>query len=149
MSIGYNTITLSHATYAGPSGATAAATAVFFTSDYQPPAQDRAIDTDVVINANGNFKYVYDNGPGFRKWSPFKLHCEERFKAVNGGLTATQQYAMLLEMWQHPGNLLMKSPDGLYPIHWGDTVERSFRVFPRMANNIPEYVVVVQFEESQ
>jgi hypothetical protein len=145
----FNTIILSHATYLGPSGATAAATGIFFTSDYEPPSQERAIDKDVVINSNGKFKYVYDNGPGFRRWSPFKIHCEEAFKNANGGLTAAQQYSKLLEMWEHPGNLLMKSPDGTYPVHWSDSVERSFRVFPKQLSDLLEYVVVVQFEESQ
>lgn len=143
----YNNVILSHATYVGPSGATAAATGVFFTSDYEPPAQDRAIDQDIVINANGKFKYVYDNGPGFKKWNPFKIHCEEKFKD-NLGLTAAQQYAKLVEMWEHPGNLLMQSPDGTYAIHWSDSVERSFRVFPKSTGDLLEYVAVVQFEES-
>lgn len=143
----FNTVILSHATYVGPSGATAAATQAFFTQDYQPPAQDRAIDHDTVLNQNGKFKYTYDNGPGFKKWSPFKIHCEERLGA-NLGLTAAQQYAKLVEMWEHPGNLTMQSPDGTYTVCWSDSVERAFRAFP-VGTTLAEYVVVVQFEEAQ
>jgi hypothetical protein len=142
----FNLITLSHATYVGPSGATSAATARFFTEDYQPAAQDRAIDNDVVINANGRFKYVYDNGPGFKKWSPFKIHCEEKFRQQLGN-TAAQQYAQLLDMWNHPGSLIMDAPDGTYLVHWNDDIGRSFKVFPQV-NDTAEYVVQVQFEEA-
>lgn len=141
-------ITLSHATYVGPSGATAAATARFFTSDYQPAAQERAIDTDVVINANGAFKYVYDNGPGFRKWNPFNIHCEDKFQVILG-LSATQQYAELLKMWRHPGNLGMVAPDGTYIVHWSDSVDVSFRTWPVETGSAMEFRVQVQFEESQ
>lgn len=145
----FNTIILSHATYLGPSGATAAATGIFFTSDYQPPAQERSIESDTVVNSNGKFKYVYDNGPGFRRWSPYKIHCENQFKPVNGGLSAAQQYDLLRRLWEHPGNLGMLAPDGTYIVHWGDSLERSFRVFPRQTGDTVEYLVQVQFEESQ
>jgi len=144
----FNTIVLSHATYVGPSGATAAATGIFFTEDYQPPTQDRAIEHDIVINANGKFKYVYDNGPGFKKWSPFKLRLEERLSSITG-LSAAQQYALLVSLWEHPGNLSMRAPEGVYTVHWSDSVERAFKVFPMSSTAIQEYVAVVQFEESQ
>ena len=142
----YQKIILSHATYAGPSGATAAATAAFFSSDYKPPAQDRYIDHDIVKNQNGKFKYLYDNGPGWRKWSPFNLHCERSFE-TEVGLTATQQYAALVAMWDHPGYLGMQTPDGTYTVHWADNLEKSFRVFPSSSGEEREYIVVVQFEE--
>lgn len=144
----FNKILLSHATYVGPSGATAGATGVFFSSDYKPPAQDRAIDQDTVINNNGKFKYVYDNGPGFRKWAPFEIHCEEAFK-VELGLDAAAQHALLVKMWVHPGNLTMIAPDGTYVVHWGNSVERAFRIFPRLVGDKIEFIDVVQFEESQ
>lgn len=140
-------IILSRATYAGPSGATAAATYAFFSSDYQPPQQDRYIGQDVVKNQNGKFKYLYDNGPGWKKWSPFNLHCEEMFATIVGA-TAQAQYDRLLTLWDHPGVLGMQAPEGIYTVHWGDSVERSFRVFPRESTSKKEYVVVVQFEEA-
>jgi hypothetical protein len=87
-----NVITLSHPTYVGPSGATAAATYSFFSKDYKPPAQPRAVETDVVINQNGKFKYVYDNGPGFRQWQPFSVKCEDSFRD-HLGVDAATQYA--------------------------------------------------------
>ena len=143
-----NLITLSHATYAGPSGATAAATYAFFTKDYGPPSEPRAVDQDVVINQNGKFKYIYDNGPGFKEWSPFSVMCEEKFKDLVGG-TATQQYARLREMWEHRGTLGMAAPDGNYIVAWSNDLDKNFRVFPVKSGDVPEYEVVVQFEEAQ
>lgn len=143
-----NTIILSHATYVGASGATAAATYAFFTGDYHPPSQDRAIDTDIVVNANGNFKYVYDNGPGFKKWDPFTIKCEDTFRQFLG-VNATVQKARLEEMWQHPGNLGLVAPEGTYTVHWGDSVELTFRHFPAAPGDEMAFSVQVQFEESQ
>lgn len=142
-------ITLSRATYVGASGATAAATYSFFTEDYEPPSQDRAIEYDVVINQNGKFKYIYDNGPGFKKWSPFKIHCEERIGSSMLGQTAAQQYANLVTLWEHPGVLGMKAPEGTYIVHWGDDIENNFVVFPITTSQVREYEVQVQFEEGQ
>ena len=144
-----NLLVLSHATYLGPSGATAAATYSFFTKDYKPPAQDRAVETDIVINQNGRFKYLYDNGPGFKKWSPFSIRCENNFASVVGA-TAGMQYNRLKEMWEFRGVLGMKAPDDTYLVHWSDSsLERNFRIFPRSVNDLIEYEVIVQFEEGQ
>lgn len=143
-----NTIILSHATYVGASGATAAATHAFFTEDYSPPEQERYIEKDIVKNQNGKFKYLYDNGPGWKRWNPFKVHCEDPFVTVLGA-TAGQQLANLRALWEHPGVLKMESPDGVYTVHWGSSMERAFRVFPVMKNDKQEHVVVVQFEEAQ
>lgn len=143
-----NLIILSRATYVGPSGATAAATYSFFTSDYGPPAQERYIEYDVVKNQNGKFKYIYDNGPGWKKWSPFNIHCEDAFASVVGA-TAGGQLARLLTLWEHPGLLGMTAPEGTYSVHWADSMERSFKIFPREVNQKQEYIVAVQFEEGQ
>lgn len=143
-----NTLILSHATYAGSSGATAAATYAFFTKDYGPPSEPRAMDKDVVVNQNGKFKYIYDNGPGFREWSPFSVVCEEKFSTFLGG-TAAQQYARLREMWDHRGVLGMQTPDGIYTVAWSDSIDKNFRVFPDTVGDTLEYEVVVQFEEAQ
>lgn len=143
-----NLIVLSHATYVGPSGATAAATYAFFTKEYQPPQGDRAIDSDTIINQNGKFKYIYDNGPAFRKWAPFSIACENRFATVIGG-TAAVQYAKLLEMWNYRGTLGMKAPEAVYVVNWGNSLEQNFRIFPHEVNEMIEYDVVVQLEEGQ
>jgi hypothetical protein len=143
-----NLIVLSHATYLGPSGATAAATYSFVTSDYGPPVQERYIESDVVKNQNGKFKYLYDNGPGFKKWQPFKIHCEQAW-ATEIGATAGGQYTRLLEMWDHIGVLGLGAPDGVHTVHWAGDHERAFRVFPSKSNTPQEFTVVVQFEEGQ
>lgn len=144
-----NLVTLSHATYVGPSGATAAATYSFVTKGYQPPSQDRDIDFDIVHNQNGLFKYVYDNGPGFKKWAPFSVACENVFASIVGA-TAGLQFNRLREMWDHPGVLGMNAPDGIYTVHWAQqALEQNFRIFPHQTNDIIEYEVVVQFEEGQ
>lgn len=144
-----NLVVLSHATYAGPSGATAAATYSFFTKDYKPPTEQRAIDKDVVINQNGKFKYIYDNGPGFRQWPPFSVLCEQKFSVILGA-DATTQYNRLREMWNHRGVLGMKAPDGTHTVAWSSDLDRNFRVFPHESGATAiEYEVVVQFEEAQ
>ena len=144
-----NLLTLSHATYVGPSGATAAATYSFVTKGYQPPAQDRHIEYDVVHNQNGLFKYIYDNGPGFRKWAPFSVACENAFASIVGA-TAAMQLTRLREMWAHPGVLGMSAPDAVYTVHWAQqALEQNFKIFPKEVNHLKEYEVVVQFEEGQ
>jgi len=142
-----NLVVLSHATYVGASGATAAATHSFFTKDYKPPAEERFVGVDEVKNQNGKFKYVYDNGPGFRIWSPFSVVCEEKFTDLGSAQT---QYDNLRKFWNHPGLLGMKAPDGIYTIHWtANPMEKNFRVFPVVAGATSiEYEVVVQFEEA-
>lgn len=145
-----NLLTLSHATYVGPFGATAAATYSFFTKDYKPPSQERHIDKDVVHNQNGRFKYLYDNGPGFKEWSPFSVACETKFgPELSGNPSAATQYTRLQEMWTHPGVLGMLAPDGTYTVAWSSNIDQAFRVFPHNVGDIIEYEVVVQFEEAQ
>ena len=141
-------LTLSMATYVGPSGATAAATYRFYTSDYQPPTQDRYIEQDVVKNQNGKFKYLYDNGPGWKKWSPFNIVCEDTF-TDDLGATALGQFERLRSLWEHPGVLQMEAPDGIYTVHWSNSIERNFRIFPTNTDDPQEFIVVVQFEEAQ
>lgn len=142
-----NMIILSHATYVGPSGATAAATYSFMTSDYKPPSQERHIDSDTVHNQNGKFKYIYDNGPGFHKFSPFGINCENKFSIITG-FNAALQYAHLRELWVHPGILKMQTPDGTFNVNWSESLDRSFRVFPNNVGDTIEYVVAVQFDEA-
>jgi hypothetical protein len=144
-----NLLVFSHATYTGPSGATAAATHAFFTKDYKPPAEQRYVEIDEVKNQNGKFKYVYDNGPGFREWSPFSVVCEERFSTMGLG-TAQQQYDNLRKFWNHPGLLGMQAPEGTYVVHWTpNSIEKNFRIFPVAAGATSlEYEVIVQFEEA-
>lgn len=143
-----NLIVISHATYVGASGATAAATYSFFSKDYVPPSQDRSLDSDIVQNQNGKFKYLYDNGPGFKKWAPFKLACEQQFSNLLGA-TAGAQYTRIREMWEHPGVLGMKTPEGTYSVHWAQSaLEQAFRAFPHSVNDQIEWEVVVQFEEA-
>lgn len=142
-----NLIVLSHATYVGPSGATAAATYSFFTKEYTPPLQERSIDVDIVHNQNGRFKYLYDNGPGFKRWNPFTIACEDVFASVVGA-TAAGQYARIREMWDYPGTLGMRAPEGVYSIHWAESIEQAFRSFPISVGDKLEWGVVVQFEEA-
>lgn len=139
-----NLITISHPVY----GATPAATYSFFTSEYKPPAQARSLEMDIVHNQNGKFKYIYDNGPGFRSWAPFTVRCEESFsKHLNA--TAGKQYERITEMWNYPGVLGLKTPDGVYSVHWAaNTIEQAFRAFPVQVGDKLEWEVVVQFEEA-
>lgn len=140
----YNLITLSHPVY----GATPAATYSFFTKEYKPPAQERSMDMDIVHNQNGKFKWIYDNGPGFNKWSGFSIMCENKFASVVGA-TAGAQFNRIKEMWDYPGVLGMKTPDGVYSVHWAASeMERNFRVFPAQTTDPLEWEVVVQFEEA-
>lgn len=143
-----NLLTLSHATYVGASGATAAATYQFMTKEFKPPAQARYIANDIVKNQNGKFKYIYDNGPGFKAWSPFSVICENQFQALGLAAAATQ-FARLKQLWEHPGLMGMAAPDGsVYSVHWSDSsLEQNFRVFPRRTTDGIEYEVVVQLEE--
>lgn len=143
-----NLIIFSHATYLGPSGATAAATYAFMTRGYKPPTQDRSIESDIVHNQNGKFKYVYDNGPGFKSWQPFAILCEDAFASILGA-TAGTQYARLEELWQHPGVLGMRAPEAVYGIHWAQNArEPAFRAFPVNSGDKMEWEVTVQFEEA-
>lgn len=142
-----NLLIFSHATYVGASGATAAATYKFFSKEYKPPAQPRYIAVDVVKNQNGKFKYIYDNGPGFRQWSPFSILCEDKFQSVIG-VGATVQKARLEALWEHPGLLGMTTPDGTYQVHWSDnSLEQNFRIFPKQTGDTIEYEIVIQLEE--
>jgi len=140
-------IILSRPTYVGASGATAAATYSFFTKNYQPPAQERDISYDIVHNQNGKFKYVYDNGPGFKRWPPFMITCQDAFFSILGA-NAQTQYQHLLEMWEYKGVLGMLAPDGVHNIHWAaEPREDNFIKFPRQEGDQIEMDVGVQFEE--
>jgi len=139
-----NLIILSHPVY----GATAAATYAFFSKGYVPPNQERVLETDVVYNQNGKYKYVYDNGPGFKAWAPFTIACENSFTKVLGA-TAGMQFDRIKEMWNYPGVLGLKAPDGVYLVHWSATpVEQAFKAFPASTSDVQEWEVVVQFEEA-
>ncbi len=140
-----NLIILSHPAV----GPYAAATYKFFTKEYKPPASPRDMDSDVIHNANGKFKYVYDNGPGFRKWEPFTVRCEEIWQKFLGK-TASEQLAQLMALWEYPANLVLGAPEGTYNVHWAvDTdLEQAFIIFPREVGQAPEYDVMVQFEEA-
>lgn len=141
-------IIISVPTYAATPAPTPAATYAFMTSEYKLPQIERALDYDVVINQNGRFKWVYDNGPGFRKWAPFNIRCEDVFKTYLG-LTATQQFNNLLHAWSYPGVLGLKTPDGVYQVHWSQQALDPQRLqYPLQPNDPVEYSVVVQFEEA-
>lgn len=143
-----NLIILSHPTYLGPSGATAAGTYKFYTKDYKPPAQDRSLDYDIVHNQNGKFKWVYDNGPGFRRWPPFEVTCQDQWQDILG-FNAAQQFANLLKLWNYPGTLLMSAPDGVYSVHWSaDPQEQNFIRYPREVGDQIEMDVGIQLEEA-
>ena len=143
-----NLLTLSHATYSGASGATAAATYQFITRQYKPPAEDRHVDSDVVHNQNGKFKYVYDNGPGFRRWASFQITCQDAFTDLLGA-NAEVQYSHIREMWNHPGILGMEIAEEVYDVHWAqDPMEPNFVIFPRTVGDRVERDVNVQFEEA-
>jgi hypothetical protein len=128
---------------------TPAATYAFFTSEYKSPQQERAIEVDVVINQNGRFKWLYDNGPGFRKWAPFNVRCEDALQRYLG-LSATQQYNNLLHAWNYRGGPLgLKTPEGVFSVHWAQgELEVQRRQFPLEPNTPAEFTVVVQFEEA-
>jgi hypothetical protein len=145
-----NLIVLSRPTYVGAGGtsqATPAATYAFFSRDYKPPDQERYMDYDIVKNQNGKFKWIYDNGPGFKTWNPFTLVLEDSFQNVLG-YSATQQLANLRTIWEHQGTLGMRSPDGTFNIHWAkEALENGWRAFPHEVGEETKYEVVVQFEE--
>lgn len=127
---------------------TPAATYAFMTSEYASPQTERAIETDVVVNQNGTHKWIYDNGPGPKRWSPFSIRCEDVFRTYLG-LSATQQYSNLLHVWAHPGLLGLRTPDGTYTVHWAQTsLEPKLLRYPTQPNDPVEYSVVVQFEEA-
>lgn len=125
------------------------ATYSFMTRGYQPPTQERYIDTDVVKNQNGKFKYVYDNGPGFYQWAPFEIVCDNKFSGALGASAATQ-YTRLKQIWDNVGSFGFRSPEGTeYPVvHWAQSShDRQFRVFPKKSADAIEYIVTVEFEE--
>ena len=144
-----NLLILSHPTYNGPSGATAAATYQFFTKGYKPPADTRHVDSDIVHNQNGKFKYVYDNGPGFRRWPPFTVACEGGVIADRLGISAESQYLNLRRLWNFKGVMGMEIAEEVYDIHWAqDPLEPAFISFPRQVGDQVEREVQVQFEEA-
>jgi hypothetical protein len=142
-------ILLSYPTY-GPSGAEVnAATYAFFTSGYTPPSTGRSIGSDLVHNRNGAFQYVYDNGPNFHRWDPFRIVMEDPQAFANSpvGRTATQQYQDLQDLWAHLGQLQLGSPDGVYSVYWapGNDLVREWRRYPTKVGDKIEYSVQVQF----
>lgn len=143
-----NLLTLSHPTYLGPSGATAAATYQFMTKGYKPPAEPRHVDSDTVHNQNGKFKYVYDNGPGFRRWGGFQVTCQDAFESFLG-LNAENQYNRLRRLWNYRGILGMEIAGEVYDVHWAaETMEPAFVVFPHEVNDVIERDVNISFEEA-
>jgi hypothetical protein len=142
-------IVLSKATYvSAASVATAAATYSFVTKGYKPGRQVRMIDSDVVKNQNGKFRYVYDNGPGFRSWQPFQIVCDDNFQSLTAA-NAAEQFANLLSLWNHPGPLGMKGPDGTFSVIWApQALEPGWRQFPGASGATVEYQVTVQFDEA-
>jgi hypothetical protein len=143
-----NLITLSYPT-TGPSGyEAAAATYQFFTADYKPPTHKRSIGYDIVHNHNGVFKYVYDNGPNFKVWAPFRLIMDDKFEPILGA-SATTQWQNLEDLWDHTGSLVMAAPDGTYGVHWAvEDLEKEFARYPDAVGDKIEYRVTVQFEEA-
>lgn len=143
-----NLLTLSHPTYVGPSGATAAATYQFMTKRYQPPAETRHLDMDIVHNQNGKFKYIYDNGPGFRRWPSFQVTCQDVFEEFLS-LNAAQQYENLKKLWAYPGVLGLHLAGESYNVHWSqETLEPSFIKFPVATGATIERDINLQFEEA-
>lgn len=142
-------IQISYPTY-GPSGfEVAAATYSFFTRGYNPPSTGRSIGSDLVHNRNGAFQYVYDNGPNFNKWEPFEIIMEDPRAFTNSpvGVSATQQYQNLLDLWEHVGQLQLRGPDGTYTVYWapGNDLVRRWRNYPINVGDKIEYAVTVQF----
>jgi hypothetical protein len=146
----FETILLSYPTYVprGSTTPTGAATYQFFTKGYHPPEQARSIESDIVHNQNGKFKYIYDNGPGFKRWSPFEIRCENAFATYAGIGTALQQFNNLKAVWEKPGTLTLQAPEGIYTVNWGDSLERNFKIYPKKVGAIQEFEVTVQFEEA-
>lgn len=143
-----NLLTLSHPTYVGPSGATAAATYQFMTKNYQPPAETRHLDSDTVHNQRGKFKYVYDNGPGFRRWGSFQITCQSAFEDFLQA-NALTQYMNLRRMWNFRGIMGLEITDEVYSVHWAqETIEPNFIQFPRQVGDTIERDIQVQFEEA-
>lgn len=141
-------IILSKPTYISPTGvASAAATYSFITRGYKPPVQGRALQFDTVINQNGRFKWVYDNGPGFRKWSPFEIVCDDNFQGILGD-NARIQYQHIIALWEYPGTLGIDTPEGVFTVHWTNTdLQLSHRAYPKATGATIDYVVTVEFEE--
>jgi len=43
----------------------------------------------------------------------------------------------------------MQAPEGTYIVHWSESLEKNFRVFPQFNASQIENAVTVQFEEGQ
>lgn len=131
-------------------GATPAATYAFFTGDYAPPVQPRAMSRDVVVNQNGAFVYPYDNGPGPHAWAPFHLVMADELADYIP--SATQQWENFQLLWNYrEGPMTMRAPDGVYNVNWaeGFQLERQFLTRKGAAGDkaAVEQYVTVQFEE--
>jgi hypothetical protein len=143
----YTFIVLSVPTSGG--GATPAATFAFGTQDYKPPRQGRSTSFDDVHNQNGRHRYVYDNGPGFRAWDPFRVKCVDELQTILG-VSATQQHAQMEFLWNYIGPIGMLAPEGVYTVHWADSQKQLGWLggrYPAGAGDKIAYDVSVAFEE--
>jgi hypothetical protein len=106
------------------------------------------IDFDIVNNQNGRFKYVYDNGPSFRRWEKFEIVCDDKFQDILGA-NGTTQFNRLKELWNYKGTFGMGAPEDSYSVHWAkDPLEKSFIVFPREVGDKIELSVAISLEEA-
>lgn len=142
-------IILSVATSGASGSYVAGGTYRFLTSGYEPPSQPRYTDQDIVKNQNGKFKWVYDNGPGFRTWNPFKVRLE------NGAMfpqSATQGLADITSLWNHVGIMGFQTPDGqVFNVIWtNNALEQNFHIFPKPGVPVAqlEWEVTIQLEEA-
>lgn len=129
-------------------GASAAATFLFVTRNYEPPHQGRAMAIDTIVNQNGVFQWIYDNGPGPWEWAPFDIICSDSFSNICGG-GATQQYANALYLWQYIGRRGLQDPVGSYDVVWSpdQNLDRGFRRFPVNVGDPIELLLTVQLKE--
>jgi hypothetical protein len=124
------------------------ATYSFMSRGYAPPERKRAIGWDDVQNANGHFRYVYDNGPSGKSWKTFELVTNDNFTNLLGA-SATQQFLNILNLWDYTGPMGMSAPDGIHEVHWGQaSLLPKFETMPGSAGDKIDYSVAVQFEEA-
>ena len=141
-------IVLSYPTYGPTSAPVSSATYSFMSRGYAPPERQRSIGWDNVHNANGHFRYVYDNGPSTKSWKTFELVTNDNFANLLGA-SATQQYANLLDLWDYTGAMGMAAPDGIHEVHWGQaSLQAKFEAMPGSVGDKIDFSVSVQFEEA-
>ena len=135
---------------AGVSGsASPGATMMFFSSGYKPPRLTRASNMDVIVNQNGIFKFVYDNGPGVAKWNQFDILIDEKWNYNGGAGAATVQISNLQSLWRHIGSKTLYAPEGNYTFHWADDdMEQDF-IYPKGVGDKNQYQgrVTISIEE--